>query len=431
MSSKQDKDFETVDNEVTVNTSKKDLETRKAASSTLLPAPASLKPANMKSAKKLAKTGRKPASLTPLPIPKPLLKDKSTSVTDLKSSHPGGNGDNRTMVVSNPYDEPAKSKMPFVIGGLLLAAAALAFVFIGKGDDSTDSSNEVVATNTTTAGDADGTQADIKVTSMDPKDNGVKDDSMNAGDMAKNNDVVDNTDTASQPNNPVQNEVAEATQKKNDDRKSDKKLTRRERAALALKEKKEKKEAQRLKEEAAQKALAAKNATAADKARIAQLEKAVQREKNEKAKLAAAQQAKDAAKAKTDTADIVDQKIYDKPATPAVAQNFDAMVSIKSLKANGALSNKVVQRAAGRSVGALRGCYKSLSSSQKKNAFQSVPVTFIIDERGRATNVKVGSTKLQGLSSCMAGPIKKIRSRLVPDVGTVTVAMNVNFNEMK
>jgi hypothetical protein len=115
------------------------------------------------------------------------------------------------------------------------------------------------------------------------------------------------------------------------------------------------------------------------------------------------------------------------PPKPVVPKVFDAVTTIGSLSAQGSLSTSVVRRAVNRALPAFRICYKSAAKKSKKNKAGSLKVTFVIDESGRASNIKAGSYALSGLSQCVSARLKSVKTRMAPDVGTVKVSFSLKF----
>lgn len=120
-----------------------------------------------------------------------------------------------------------------------------------------------------------------------------------------------------------------------------------------------------------------------------------------------------------------------KPPAPVIPQVFDAQTSIKDFRARGSLSSRVVRRAVDRALPDLRTCYKEASRRAKKNKGGAVKVSLGINELGRASNVKVSSFALPGLSQCVSKRLGSVRTRVVPDVGTVSISLTLNFAPLK
>jgi hypothetical protein len=119
-------------------------------------------------------------------------------------------------------------------------------------------------------------------------------------------------------------------------------------------------------------------------------------------------------------------KVVPKPA-PVVPKVFDAVTSISGFSAKGSLSSNVVRRAVDRALPTFRSCYKSAARKSKKNKAGSLKLSFQINELGRASNIKVGSYPLSGLSQCVSKGLKTVRTRMAPDVGTVRVSLSLKF----
>ena len=114
---------------------------------------------------------------------------------------------------------------------------------------------------------------------------------------------------------------------------------------------------------------------------------------------------------------------------PAPVHNpgtLDAMPSFAKLSVDGSLTTTEVQSALSRTVEALRGCYRGAAQRLKQTPDVSIRLSFEIDEGARATSVRVTGDTL-GLGGCVKDTIGAIRTRVAPDVGTVSVTAVVRF----
>jgi hypothetical protein len=123
-------------------------------------------------------------------------------------------------------------------------------------------------------------------------------------------------------------------------------------------------------------------------------------------------------------------KITAQPAPPAVAiaapGTLDAVPAFSKLAVDGSLTTTEVQSALGRTVEALRTCDRGAAKKANQTPEISLRVTFEIDEGARASSVRVvGDT--MGLAGCVKDAIGGVRTRVAPDVGTVSVSAVVRF----
>jgi serine/threonine-protein kinase len=112
---------------------------------------------------------------------------------------------------------------------------------------------------------------------------------------------------------------------------------------------------------------------------------------------------------------------------PVVVGSMDAMPSIVNLDVNGPLPNSVVRRGVERVLPAVRACYRSAASSQKKTPMVKVTLRFEIDENSAATNVSAGGASFGSLASCVSGAVGQVQTQQAPDVGTAQVALTIQF----
>jgi eukaryotic-like serine/threonine-protein kinase len=121
-------------------------------------------------------------------------------------------------------------------------------------------------------------------------------------------------------------------------------------------------------------------------------------------------------------------KIMVAPVAPAIAKpgTFDAVPAISKLSVEGSLTTTEVQAALARTVDALRTCYRGAAKKANQTPEVSVKVSFEIDEGARATSVRVSSDTF-GVGACVKDAIGGMRTRVAPDVGTVSVSAVVRF----
>ncbi|MFT3925847.1 MAG: protein kinase [Myxococcales bacterium] len=109
---------------------------------------------------------------------------------------------------------------------------------------------------------------------------------------------------------------------------------------------------------------------------------------------------------------------------PPVKLPLRAEPSVAELSADGSLGTGVITRMLSRSTSLVRECYAKAASSAGRNDFSSLSVVLLLDETGSVREANVQSTTLPGLSSCVSGVMRRLRSDIKPDVGTVRVRFN-------
>lgn len=105
---------------------------------------------------------------------------------------------------------------------------------------------------------------------------------------------------------------------------------------------------------------------------------------------------------------------------------MDATPTIQRVTVDGSLTTSEIESALARTLDGLRGCYRSAASSAKKTPDLTIKLSFEIDEGARASRVRVGGDTL-GLASCVSSAVGGIRTRVAPDVGTVSVIATIRF----
>ncbi|MEZ4363590.1 MAG: protein kinase [Kofleriaceae bacterium] len=107
-----------------------------------------------------------------------------------------------------------------------------------------------------------------------------------------------------------------------------------------------------------------------------------------------------------------------RPAPPPAAPVKRALGK-QSLEVAGSLSLRTVERAVNRVRGDLAACAKLATED-------AVTVRFVIDERGRASSIKVGSASAP-LARCVRSALDRVRTESPPDVGTVDSTLKLTF----
>jgi hypothetical protein len=106
--------------------------------------------------------------------------------------------------------------------------------------------------------------------------------------------------------------------------------------------------------------------------------------------------------------------------------SLDATPAFAKLAVDGSLTTTEIQSALGRTLDGLRGCYRAAARKANHTPDVSVRISFEIDEGARATSVRVSGDTL-GVSACVKDAIAGVRTRVAPDVGTVSVTAVVRF----
>jgi serine/threonine-protein kinase len=112
---------------------------------------------------------------------------------------------------------------------------------------------------------------------------------------------------------------------------------------------------------------------------------------------------------------------------PAPPQKLDATASMDDVEVEGSLGSGVVARMLSRSTPLVHTCYVQAAKRAGKNDFSPLELALTIDEMGAVRDVRPASHPLAGLSSCVAGSMKRLRSDRKPDVGTVKVRLQLSF----
>jgi hypothetical protein len=106
------------------------------------------------------------------------------------------------------------------------------------------------------------------------------------------------------------------------------------------------------------------------------------------------------------------------------------MPTIQRVTVDGSLTTSEIESALGRTLDGLRGCYRSAASSAKKTPDLTIKLSFEIDEGARASRVRVGGDTL-GLAGCVSSAVGGVRTRVAPDVGTVSVTATIRFKPVR
>ncbi|HEY5925618.1 MAG TPA: protein kinase [Kofleriaceae bacterium] len=137
-----------------------------------------------------------------------------------------------------------------------------------------------------------------------------------------------------------------------------------------------------------------------------------------------------AAPPKTGSATPPKPAITATPAPPAAPianpGSLDAQPAFSKVTVDGSLTTTEVQSALGRTLDALRSCYRGAAKKANQTPDVSLKVSFVIDEGARAGSVRISGDTM-GLGGCVKDAIGAVRTRVAPDVGTVSVSAVVRF----
>jgi serine/threonine protein kinase len=115
------------------------------------------------------------------------------------------------------------------------------------------------------------------------------------------------------------------------------------------------------------------------------------------------------------------------PPPPATVLVTRARADIGSLDVRGSLSNAVIRRAVDRLMPQLRTCFANVATTSKRSLAATVHATFVIDGSKRAVDIRTTSPTWPALAACVASTMGDLRTRDAPDVGTVSVSVDVLF----
>lgn len=110
---------------------------------------------------------------------------------------------------------------------------------------------------------------------------------------------------------------------------------------------------------------------------------------------------------------------------PADNLPLRAEVSVADLTVEGSLGSGVISRMLSRAVPLIRKCYVQAAQQAGRNDFSPLAITLTIDEAGAARDIRAGNHGLSKLPACVGDALRRLRSDIKPDVGTVRVRFNV------
>src|SRR5690606_10505732 len=97
-----------------------------------------------------------------------------------------------------------------------------------------------------------------------------------------------------------------------------------------------------------------------------------------------------------------------------------------SVSVDGSLTTSEVHSALGRTLDALRGCYRAASQRARRTSEVTLRLSFEIDEAARATRIRVAGDSI-GLGGCGPQAGRPVRAPRGPGVGTVAVSAVIRF----
>jgi hypothetical protein len=117
------------------------------------------------------------------------------------------------------------------------------------------------------------------------------------------------------------------------------------------------------------------------------------------------------------------------PIAPAIVRpgSLDAVPSFAKVAVDGSLTTTEVRNALARTLDTLRSCYRGAAKRANQTPDVSIRVSFEIDEGARASGVRISGGDWLGLGTCAKQAIGDVRTRVAPDVGTVSVSAVIRF----
>lgn len=110
--------------------------------------------------------------------------------------------------------------------------------------------------------------------------------------------------------------------------------------------------------------------------------------------------------------------------------SLDAQPWLSRLTVDGSLTTTEVETAVARTFDSLRACYRDAARRVNYTPEVSIRVRFEIDEGARASGVRVSGDAL-GLGACAKDALGGVRTRVAPDVGTVSVSAVIRFKPVR
>ncbi len=129
------------------------------------------------------------------------------------------------------------------------------------------------------------------------------------------------------------------------------------------------------------------------------------------------------------TAPVVAPAPAPMPAAPSPG-SLDATPAFSKLSVDGSLTTTEIQAALARTLESLRSCYRGAAKRANHTPELSLRVSFEIDEGARASGVRVAGDTV-GVAPCVKEAIGGVRTRVAPDVGTVSVSTVIRFKPIR
>jgi serine/threonine-protein kinase len=120
------------------------------------------------------------------------------------------------------------------------------------------------------------------------------------------------------------------------------------------------------------------------------------------------------------------------PEAPRAAASgpLDAAPSIRELQVQGSLGSGVVTRMLARAMPLIRACYARAARSANFNALDPLAIRLTIDETGAVDEIEVGAHRFPSFAACTSQVLRRMRSDIKPDVGTVRVRFEVSLSSL-
>ncbi len=114
------------------------------------------------------------------------------------------------------------------------------------------------------------------------------------------------------------------------------------------------------------------------------------------------------------------------PSPPPVARTLLTRSVLTGLSTRGSLSTVVVRRAIDRTMPEIADCARRAAVSSATPT-QVARATFVIDDSRRATSIAISGTAAPPLVTCVSRALTSVRTADAPDVGTVSVTIDIGF----
>jgi serine/threonine protein kinase len=109
------------------------------------------------------------------------------------------------------------------------------------------------------------------------------------------------------------------------------------------------------------------------------------------------------------------------------AGSLDAVPRVTRVAVDGSLPTSEIRTAIGRVQSTLRACYRDSARRAARTPAFAIKVSFEIDEARAARGVRISGDTL-GVAGCVGDALSGLRTRVAPDVGTVSVTAVIQFD---